>query len=239
MKVEIVSALALGLAGSLHCVGMCGPIAIALPRSPAGSRTAFLQGRLLYNLGRTITYTALGVVFGLLGKSLNLAGWQQVVSIACGSFMLLYVVGRYLPRGRWGLSGWTARILAPIQQALASRLGGDSRANLLVIGLLNGLLPCGLVYVALVGAVATGTVWGGALFMLVFGMGTAPLLLALSLAGPSLYGRLRGRFQVIVPVGLAILGILFILRGSNLGIPYVSPKLTNEPGSPAAKCCSR
>lgn len=233
-----ISAFTLGLAGSLHCVGMCGPIAIALPRSPSDSRMAFLQGRLLYNLGRAITYTALGVVFGLLGKSLNLAGWQQVVSIACGSLMLLYVFGRYLPLSRWGLSGWTARMLAPVQQALASRLGGNSRANLLVIGLLNGLLPCGLVYVALAGAIAAGTVWGGALFMFLFGIGTAPLLLALSLAGPSLYGRLRGRFQAVIPVGLAILGILFILRGSNLGIPYLSPKFSNEAGPPAAKCCS-
>lgn len=234
----MASAFALGLAGSLHCIGMCGPIAIALPKPAGQSRTAFWQGRLLYNLGRSLTYAAMGALFGLLGQSIHMAGLQQGLSIACGILILLYLATRYLRWGKGSIDVWLVRLVAPLQQALALRLGGGTRGNLFVIGLLNGLLPCGLVYVALAGATASGSVWGGALFMLLFGLGTTPLMLAAGLAGPLLHARLRGSLQWLIPTGLVILAALFILRGLNLGIPYISPRMQEPGGSETPACCS-
>ena len=131
------------------------------------------------------------------------------------------------------------KAVAPVQRSLARRLGLGSSRGLFTIGLLNGLLPCGLVYVALAGAAATGTAAQGALFMFIFGLGTAPLLLAVALAGPGLQTRLRGHFQWLIPTGLVLLAALFILRGLDLGIPYLSPHLPagTDPAAPPA-CCS-
>lgn len=231
------AAVMLGLAGSLHCVGMCGPLALVLPRRE-GSRGAFVAGRLLYNLGRALTYSAMGAVFGLFGQSLLLAGWQNGLSLAVGILILIYLATRCLGAGRWSLESALLRFVAPVQRRLAARLVRPGAGSLFVIGLLNGLLPCGLVYVALAAAAATGSAVEGLLFMLVFGLGTAPLMLAVSLAGPSLHASLRGRMQSLVPVALCTLAALFILRGLSLGIPYLSPDLPAqvEHGAPPA-CC--
>jgi sulfite exporter TauE/SafE len=232
-----ISAFMLGLAGSLHCLGMCGPIALALPRATEETALGFRTGRLLYNLGRTATYAVLGAAFGWLGRSFHLAGWQQGLSIACGAAMLLYLAGRYLARGRFHVDVLLVRAVAPVQRALARRLGVGSRHSLFGIGLLNGLLPCGLVYVALAGATATGNPRYGALYMALFGLGTTPLMIAVGIAGPGLYARWRGRFHWLIPTGLAVLAVLFILRGLSLGIPYISPRLAADPGS-TTTCCS-
>ena len=233
--IEFWTALMLGLAGSLHCVGMCGPLALALPRPPG----RLLGGRLLYNLGRTVTYAAMGVVFGLLGQTLLVAGWQRGLSIAAGLLILVYLLSTWLGRGRWSLESTALRFIAPVQKALGRLLQRSSLGGLFTIGLLNGLLPCGLVYVALAGAAATGSAGQGALFMTLFGLGTVPMMLAVSLVGPSLYGRFRGRFQRVVPAALGIMALLLILRGLELGIPYISPNLTAqvEAGAPPA-CCA-
>lgn len=233
------SALTLGLVGSLHCVGMCGPIALALPRSTEQRRAAFWTGRLLYNLGRTVTYTVLGIIAGALGRSLHVAGLQQGLSIACGILILIYLLTRVLGHWRWPGDILLPRMVAPLQRALARRLGTGSLPGLFSIGLLNGLLPCGLVYVALAGAAATGNLLHGALFMATFGLGTTPLLFAVALAGPTLQARLRGHLQWLIPTGLALLATLLILRGLNLGIPYVSPHMDH--GSKSGEtpaCCS-
>lgn len=235
--IETWTAVMLGLAGSLHCVGMCGPIALALPR-PNGPAT-LLPGRLLYNAGRILTYAGLGALFGWMGQTLLMAGWQRALSITAGLLILLYLLSARLGRGRWTLESTLLRLVAPVQRMLGRLLKQTSLGGLLTIGLLNGLLPCGLVYVALAGAAATGSALGGAGFMLVFGLGTTPMMLAISLAGPTLYARLRGRFQNVIPLALGVMAVLFILRGLELGIPYVSPNLTAqiEDGAKPA-CCA-
>ena len=234
--IEIWAAAMLGLAGSLHCVGMCGPIALALPRPP-GSTQSLLAGRLLYNLGRALTYAAMGAVFGLLGQSLLLAGWQRGLSITAGVLILAYVLSTWLGKGRWSLESAALRFIAPVQHTLGRLLKRTSTGGLLAVGLLNGLLPCGLVYVALAGAAATGSAWGGAGFMFIFGLGTLPMMLAISLVGPSLYGRFRGRFQRVIPIALSVMAVLFILRGLELGIPYVSPNLAAQVEDGALPAC--
>lgn len=227
---ELWTALILGLAGSTHCAGMCGPLVLALP-SPERRPWAHLLGRLLYNLGRLLTYCGLGLLFGVLGRSLALAGVQRWVSIVAGIGLLAGVLlwrhlGRWLPG-----TGLTARL----QPALAALLRRRSLAALFSFGALNGLLPCGLVYVACAGAVAVGDTWGGVAYMAVFGLGTVPMMLALGLAGRLVPVGFRLRLQRIVPYTLALVAGLLILRGLSLGIPYVSPKLGSHRST---DCCT-
>lgn len=227
---ELWTAFILGLVGSLHCAGMCGPLALALP--PAGANTAtYFLGRMAYNLGRLVTYCALGLVFGLLGKSLSLVGVQRWVSIALGVALL---AGLFASRK---LVLW--RPVTALVQQLKSRMGALLRRRsldaLLVLGLLNGLLPCGLVYVACAGATATGDLFNGALYMLAFGVGTVPMMLAISLSGKLVPFPLRLKLLKAVPLAIFVVGTLLILRGMSLGIPYVSPDLSGD----GAACCHK
>ena len=215
---ELWTGFLLGLAGSLHCAGMCGPLALALPVA-GHSRASLLAGRIAYNLGRIATYCALGAAFGLAGESLALAGLQRWVSLVAGVAVLI------------GLLGFSRRALAApvtkaanfLKVALSSLLRRRSISSLLGIGALNGLLPCGLVYAACAGAAASGTASRGLEYLLVFGLGTVPMMLAISLAGSKLQFALRFKLQRLIPVSLALVGVLLVLRGLSLGIPYLSP----------------
>ena len=227
--------LILGLAGSLHCVGMCGPLALALPVGM--SRASFLAGRLLYNAGRLVTYAVFGAGFGLIGKTYVLAGLQRGLSIAVGVVLLGWLYARTRPGQFVFAQRIIPQLIAPLKMALAKQLRARALPSLFAVGLLNGLLPCGLVYLALAAAAATGTATDGALAMLVFGAGTVPAMLAVSLCGQPLHAGLRLRFQRAVPVLVAVLAVLFILRGLSLGIPYVSPDLSPPALASGQPCC--
>lgn len=226
---EFWLAFMLGLAGSAHCAGMCGPIALALP---TGGRSgwALVPNRVAYNAGRVTTYCLLGVVFGLIGRSLALAGVQRWVSIGLGVAIL---VGLFVARAR----ALTVRFALPVawlKSALGRLLRQQDLRSQYLLGGLNGLLPCGLVYIACVGAAATGGLFSGVQYMLAFGVGTVPMMLALGLAGQALPLGFRLRLQKFIPFCLAVVAVLLILRGLALGIPYLSPDLTgDQPGA----CC--
>lgn len=226
------TALITGLVGSLHCAGMCGPIALSLPFKPGSGRTGLVIGRLLYNGGRLITYMLMGAVMGSIGSTLGWFGWQQYLSIGAGVLILLWVIFHYTPL-RIPL-----RIPAmPFSKTFKRLFESGSNGALFGIGILNGFLPCGLVYVALAGAVASETALNGALYMLLFGLGTFPLMFILSLgrAWKGLQQRLAMR--KLIPWMAAVIGILFIVRGMNLGIPYLSPKMTQNKHQTEVECC--
>jgi len=227
---QLWTAFLLGFVGSAHCAGMCGPLALALPRGGGAAGTFFI-GRVAYNLGRIVTYAVMGMVFGLLGQGVALAGLQRWVSLTLGAAILIgllispqFVNQVPVTRG----VNWLKKSLGALLQrrALPAMLG---------IGLLNGLLPCGLVYVACFTATATGSIFAGMEYMIAFGLGTLPMMLAISLLGTKLQFALRFKVQRLIPVSLAIVGLLLLLRGMALGIPYVSPKLPAQPE--AASCC--
>jgi hypothetical protein len=218
-----------GFAGSLHCAGMCGPIVLAMP-AVGGSVAAQVTGRLAYNGGRLVTYGLLGILFGLFGQVLGMAGVQRWVSVAAGALILLALFA-------WPLRGsgvFAARLVGRLKSALGALLHRRTIGSQFLFGGLNGLLPCGLVYAACMGAVATGGLVSGLEYMLVFGLGTVPMMLGLGLAGRALHARLQGRFQYIIPVCLGAMGALLILRGLSLGIPYLSPDLS---GGAGGSCC--
>jgi hypothetical protein len=220
---DLFTALTIGLIGSLHCAGMCGPIAIALPLAKE-SWLKKISGGLLYNFGRILTYGVLGGLFGLLGRGIKLAGLQQWASIAIGIIMILSVLFPFIFREKIKIdslfSGYASRLTGGFRKLFTR----DSLGSLFMVGLLNGLLPCGLVYVAIAGAINTNDVLKGVAFMMLFGLGTAPMLLGISLAGNMIGMGLKKRISKVVPAFIVMLGIIFILRGMSLGIPYISPK---------------
>lgn len=220
---DFVAPLVIGLFGSFHCVGMCGPIAVALPLKNKNWFSGILGG-IIYNFGRIITYGVLGFIFGLLGRGIQLAGFQRWASVCLGIIMILSVMFPYVFKQKLKLStlltGYAYRLIGSAKRLFKIR----SNRSLILIGLLNGLLPCGLVYVAIAGAINTNSVVMGIIFMALFGLGTVPLMLSVSMAGSIISLNLRNRMKRIVPYFIVLLGILFILRGMSLGIPYVSPK---------------
>jgi sulfite exporter TauE/SafE len=229
-SLDCLTAFLLGLVGSLHCAGMCGPLALALPA--AGDTTpGYVLGRVAYNAGRIITYCLLGIVFGLAGWTFLLAGLQRWVSIALGMALLL---GLFASR-RLALARPVTAAVNRLKSSMSVLLRRRSLAGLAALGLLNGLLPCGLVYVACAGAAATGTMLAGALYMTAFGVGTVPMMLAVSLSGKLVPTSMRLKLVKTVPVFVFLLGMLLILRGMSLGVPYLSPDMS---GSGAA-CCSK
>jgi uncharacterized protein len=216
----LVTAIALGLIGSLHCAGMCGPLALALPMT-GNARSTFLLGRVAYNLGRILTYSALGAAFGLLGQTLAFAGFQRWVSIIAGVAILIGLV----LSTRFATSLPVARAVTHIKSGLGTLLRQRSLLATFALGTLNGLLPCGLVYAACAGAAATGSLVQGAEYMTAFGLGTVPMMLGIGLMGQKLQFTLRFKLQRLIPASVAVVAVLLILRGLSLGIPYISPEL--------------
>lgn len=227
---DYATAFVLGLVGSLHCAGMCGPLVLALPVT-GRTRAAWVTGRLAYNLGRIVTYCVLGLVFGMIGRSMFVAGIQRWVSITLG---LLLLAGLLASR-RLALWNPVTRFVNVLKSRMSSLLRQRSLAALGLLGLLNGLLPCGLVYVACAGATAMNGMLAGAGYMAAFGLGTVPLLLAIGLSGKLIPLPLRLQLRKAIPVSVFLLATLLILRGMSLGIPYVSPDLSGS----GASCCHR
>jgi sulfite exporter TauE/SafE len=223
-------ALALGLVGSLHCAAMCGPLLLALP-IPAEGAGSFVLGRLIYQLGRIATYCLLGLLAGLVGCSAWTAGLQRWLSIALGVAILL---GFLLSR-RAAVSAPAVRLVGWLKGAMSTQLRRRGFRALALLGLLNGLLPCGLVYVALAYALAQGGLFHGMAYMALFGLGTTPTMLGIGLTGKLVSPTFRLKLRRVIPVGVCLVAGLLILRGLGLGIPYVSPALVA--GVPA--CCVR
>lgn len=218
----IGGAVVLGLVTSFHCIGMCGPIAVALPLKKETKFTKFF-GAFLYNIGRAVTYAAMGFLFGMLGEGLNMAGFQQWVSVVMGVLLILSVFFPALFKNRFDFNKSAFKFVGNLKIGLRKLFSKKSYGTLFGIGLLNGLLPCGPVYAAVAGAIAVGNAGMGALLMFIFGLGTMPTLLAISLLGDVISVKLRQRLSKLIPVTVVIIGILFILRGSGLGIHMVSP----------------
>jgi len=221
-----VLAFFMGLFGSLHCVAMCGPLMLAFTGGgPAAAwRTAI--NKIVYQAGRVAMYTLLGLGMGTVGHLFDMKGWQQVLTYVCGIALtgvgLFALFGKRIHR----IARLQQRAVAPLTRWIARwmyRPGGH-----IAVGMLNGLLPCGMVYMALAAALNADTVMGGGLFMLWFGMGTWPAMLAASLFGNFLSRRVRINFAAWLPLLALLMGVWFLLRGANLDIPFLSPLIYPE-----------
>jgi len=218
----LLSALIFGLLGSFHCVGMCGPIAFLLPIDRKNKTKRVLQ-LVSYHGGRLLTYAVLGFIFGLVGKSLNLFGFQQQLSIIIGVLMILVIVMPTSLFNKYNFSKPIYRVISKVKSAMGAELKKKTPGTFFTIGYLNGLLPCGLVYMAIFGALGSGNAWNGSLYMLVFGLGTVPLMTTAIYVGNFITGTVKKRILKVIPVFVILIGLLFILRGLGLGIKYISP----------------
>lgn len=216
------SAILLGLLGSFHCVGMCGPIAFVLPVNKKNESQKAFQ-IVLYHFGRLLSYSFIGLIFGLVGKGLYLAGFQQRVSILIGVLMIVLTLIPVRIFNKYNFSKPLYLLIGKVKSNLGKLLKKKSNKALFTIGILNGFLPCGLVYMALVGSIATTNSLSGAFYMFLFGLGTIPLMTSAVYLGNFLSIKVRNKIQKAIPIFIVLIGILFILRGLGLGIPYISP----------------
>lgn len=218
----LYSAIILGMISSMHCIGMCGPIAMMLPldRNNAGRKAAQL---LLYHSGRLTAYASLGLVFGLLGKGLYLAGLQQQLSIIAGILMVVVAITPEKIFARYNFSKPVYNLISRLKAALGGQLRSKSNKAFYLTGLFNGFLPCALVYAALFGAIAMQNAPIGMAYMFLYGVGTIPLMSAVVYASGFISNPLRKSFSAMVPYAMAFMGMLFIVRGLGLGIPFISP----------------
>lgn len=236
MVTIITIAFTMGLVGSLHCLGMCGPLALSLPLQHQTLAGKF-AGSLLYNLGRVTTYATAGLLFGAIGQTFSFAGAQRWISLVLGLLILVYVI---IPKD-YGGSSRVALVLngffLELRHRMAQLFTSKAQGTLFVIGLLNGLLPCGLVYLALASAVAAGSAVNGAAFMAFFGLGTLPAMFAIAVFGNFMRQGIRLKLRRAVPAFMTVMALLLILRGLSLGIPYLSPDMDAKAKTPA--CCTK
>ncbi len=224
----IIAAISLGFLGSFHCIGMCGPIALALPIK---TDTVFIKKAfyiLLYNSGRIITYVSFGLLFGLIGQSINLLGFQQVFSVVIG---LLVLIGVFLPTSfyqRFKITSAFYRFFDKLKQIFSNLFINANSKSLFTIGVLNGFLPCGLIYLAIAGSLVSGNIFNSVLFMVGFGLGTLPMMLLVSSITNIVTVSFRNTIRRTIPVMTVVMAVMLIMRGLNLGIPYLSPKFDKD-----------
>jgi len=220
----LYTAIILGLMSSFHCIGMCGPIAMMLPVDRDNEVKKVLQ-ILVYHIGRITAYASLGLLFGFLGKGFFLAGIQKQLSIFVGIIMILIAVVSEKELAKYNFSKPIYKVIAKVKISLGNQFKNKSFKSLFTIGLLNGYLPCGMVYIALFGSLAMQNMGNGILYMVLFGLGTVPLMSLVVFLSNFITMPFRNRIQKIIPFVTIVIGILFIIRGSGLNIPYVSPSI--------------
>jgi sulfite exporter TauE/SafE len=211
-------ALTMGFMSSFHCIGMCGPIAMALPVQ-GGNRWRQFTALIVYNSGRILTYAAQGAVIGLFGASVAFMGYLKYLSIFAGALMLAYIIWPKRLNAAMHVPLFWQKTVGRIRSNMSKMIRNNHLKGRLILGLLNGLLPCGLVYLALISSVATGSFTDGAIYMLLFGLGTFPAMMVVGIFKNTLTPALRGRIHSIIPIFVAIAGIWLILRGVYVEVP--------------------
>ncbi|GFZ77659.1 membrane protein [Aquaticitalea lipolytica] len=229
------SAFILGLLGSFHCVGMCGPIAFMLPVDRTNSFRKITQ-IFTYHFGRLLAYSIIGLFFGLVGKSLYVFGFQQQLSIAIGVLMIIVVLIPVQTFNKYNFSKPVYNIISKVKSSLGKALKKKTADTFLTIGFLNGFLPCGLVYMAVFASLAMQSTTQGSLYMVLFGLGTIPLMTTAIYIGKFLNIKANQRIQKAIPVFVIIIGLLFIIRGLGLDIPYLSPAPITEIATGQIEC---
>lgn len=219
----LISALGLGFASGFHCIGMCGPIALSLGLTKKQATNYYLQN-LTYQFGRIVTYSFLGAILGIIGQGFQMAGFQQYLTIGVGILLIIMALFSFGGKDFASKIPFLSGFLLKVKMNLGKLLRKADYKSRFSTGILNGFLPCGMVYMALTASLAAGGIWQGSLFMALFGLGTLPFMFAVVLAGNLMTQTFRIKILKFVPALMIVLGALFILRGLEIGIPYVSPK---------------
>ncbi|MCX2477229.1 sulfite exporter TauE/SafE family protein [Pedobacter sp. MC2016-05] len=225
-------AFVMGLLGSMHCAVMCGPIVLSLPLKNSGFLYNGFQ-LLLYQFGRILVYTLMGFALGAVGGSFSLFSNQRMLSFSIGIILILFTFLQLTGKYQKGLARIQHQLINPISKLMGKAMNTPFWGFL--IGMLNGLIPCGMVYLALATALNMGSIQSGGKFMFLFGLGTVPLMLAVSLGGIYLRKYIHFNTNRLVPWFMLFIGVLFILRAADLGIPFLSPDNMHQ-ASGAVEC---
>lgn len=225
-------ALLMGFTGSLHCAGMCGPIVWIMPfQAYTGYKKIIAIS--LYHFGRISVYACLAAILHSF-RDLFDPKVQQYISVILGSLLLVTGILSFIPNHLVSVSlPWAGQV----KKMLGNVIGKPGLSTLLIAGILNGLLPCGLVYMALSASLSAHTALQGVILMYFFGIGTLPMLISISLLKKKLVFLRSAHITKLVPMVVFCFGFLFILRGMNLNIPYLSPKVVVEQHE-IRSCCS-
>lgn len=230
----LLSAFILGLVSSMHCIGMCGPLQFLFSNNLI--RKQQYAPLFLFHFSRVLTYGLLGLAVGLFGFGIRIQEWQQNSSIIGGLLMLLAVVIFYILKADKRLFA----LLLPYIHRLRSRLearGTRSAFYYFGLGSLNGILPCAMVYLAIIPAIANPGILGAFTYMLLFGLGTIPALIISQFGVGSFLQRRYQIIQKLSPFIILLVACLLILRGMDLGIPYLSPENEIVSGTAGTKAC--
>lgn len=219
----IISALGLGFASGFHCIGMCGPIALSMGLTKKQATNFYLQN-LTYQFGRIATYSLLGAILGIVGQGFQMVGFQQYLTIGVGVILIMMAIFSFGGKDFASKIPFLSTFLLKVKLNLSKLLQKADYRSRFATGILNGFLPCGMVYMALTASLAAGGIWQSAVFMSLFGLGTLPCMFFVVLLGNLMTTALRIKILKFVPVMMIILGGLFIVRGLEIGIPYLSPK---------------
>lgn len=238
----LTAAFILGFAGSFHCVAMCGALTLALASNRMNT-SSFLVGKVVYNLGRTFMYSVLGLLLGasklVFGAMLfDIHGAQEWLSVSIGAGMLLSVIFPKFLQGKLSTTPVIARFQGIMRRQMGTLLSSRTMNGQFLLGMVNGLLPCGFVYMALAVAALSGTVHEATLSMTFFGLGTIPAMLVVAVLArfSSNSFRIFSRANRFVPIATAFIAVMFIMRGLSLGIPYLSPVLSAQPAGLETGC---
>ena len=212
-------AFLLGFFGSLHCIGMCGPLALAVHSAKEQTGLAVLSGSISYNIGRIIGYVFLGMIFGAIGSIAAFSGAQRFLSICLGVIMVLFFVFSANPDQLISKSAVLKKMYGKVTVTLSTFLRKSKRVPSFYLGLINGFLPCGLVYLAIAGAISLGTIYGSMGFMMFFGLGTFPAMVGVVISHQALSQRWRISLTKVYPYISLTLGIYLIYRGWMSKLP--------------------
>lgn len=233
----LIFGIFIGLASNFHCIGMCGPLAFAMPIDRSSTKKSVF-GVLKYNLGRIFSYSFLGMIVGMFGMSVQVFSTMQWLSMLCGFLIILMAWSNQVEN--WPLLGkWTKLMSSMIQVLFQKTKELPLAYRSFSFGLANGFLPCGLVYVGLTNALGTSSIIGSVLAMSSFGLGTLPAMFFMPLIAK---GKWNFKMpKIAIAIVLSLIGLLTIVRGMDLGIPYISPKMKLENiernTQPSMKCC--
>lgn len=226
-------AFLLGLLGSLHCAVMCGPLMLSLPLPKQNYFKAGLH-LLLYQFGRVLMYTLMGILVGFLGNSLSLVVSQNTLSLTIGLLLVLFTVLYFSKSYLQVFNSFQSKLIDPIANLMGKVYNLPFWG--FFAGLLNGIIPCGMVYLALATALNTASVKDAGIFMFLFGLGTTPLMLLISLGGIYLKKYIRFNPNKLLPWFMFFLGVLLIMRSAELGIPFLSPAIHAQHPGHVANC---
>lgn len=223
----LYAAFILGIFGSLHCLTMCGPLVLAF-----GQTTQSQVYKLLQQLGRIIGYAVLGSIMGLIGNSVAVFDFQQKLSIVVGLLIIGFTLFTFLKKGASQLA--TGKLITKLQGWVMQNTKSVP-VRFFALGLINSLLPCGLLYVALAASATMPTIAESMLYMTLFGLGTLPSMVAVLVFGNTLSQHFKKIQSKLVPALSILVGLMMVIRGMGLGIPYLSPKYNVETNTP--ECC--